>query len=75
MLTVLKDLFRPAARQPEFEVNDPRHPVNAGWQRSDLPDGRRRVRFRISVSDSSKAGLSHPHEYGVLDIRRDYHIL
>ena len=75
MLTILKDLFRPPARRLEFDINDPRHPVNAGWQRSDLPYGRRRVRFRISVSDSSKAALSHPHEYSVLDIRRDYHIL
>jgi len=75
MLTVLKDLFRPAARQPEFDINDPRHPVNAGWQRTDLPDGRRRVRFRISVSDYSKVASGHQHEYSVLDIRRDYHIL
>ncbi len=39
MLTFLKDLFRPSdRRQPQYDLNDPRHPVNAGWRRSDLPE-------------------------------------
>jgi len=55
MLTFLKDLFRPSDRpRPEFEINDPRHPVNAGWRRVDLPEGHRRVRFRVSVPDIPK---------------------
>ena len=50
MLTFLKDLFRPSdRRQPQYDLNDPRHPVNAGWRRSDLPEGHRRVRFRVTM--------------------------
>jgi hypothetical protein len=54
MLTILKDLFRRPARRLEFDINDPRHPVNAGWRRVDLPEGRRRVRFIVSVPDIPK---------------------
>ena len=55
MLTFLKDLFRPSdRRQPQYDLNDPRHPVNAGWRRSDLPEGHRPVRFRVTVPDVPK---------------------
>ena len=51
----LKDLFRPSdRRQPQYDLNDPRHPVNAGWRRSDLPEGHRRVRFRVTMPDVPK---------------------
>jgi len=37
---------------PQYDINDPRHPINAcdGWQRADIPEGRR-VRFRFAVGD------------------------
>ena len=55
MLTLLKDLFRPSdRRQPQFDVNDPRHPINAGWRRVDLPEGHRRVRFRVTAPEIPK---------------------
>jgi len=60
MLTILKDLFRRPARRLEFDINDPRHPVNAGWRRVDLPEERRRVRFRVSVPHISKVAPPRP---------------
>ncbi len=55
MLTILKDLFRQAERrQPQYDLSDPRHPINAGWRRSDLSAGRGRVRFRVTVPDIPK---------------------
>lgn len=61
MLTFLKDLFRPSDRRlPEFDINDPRHPVNAGWRRVDLQEGRHRVRFRVTVGDIPKVAPPRP---------------
>ena len=60
MLTFLKDLFRQDRRQPELDINDPRHPVNAGWRRVDLPEGHRRVRFRVTVPDIPKTTSPRP---------------
>lgn len=48
MLTFLKDLFRPSdRRQPQYDLNDARNPVNAGWRRVDVrAGGTRPIRFR-----------------------------
>lgn len=54
MLTLLKDLLRPTDRRPEFDINDPRHPINSGWRRIDVSEDRRRVRFRVTVGDVPK---------------------
>ena len=49
-LSILRDLFRPRARRaaPEYSIDDPRHPANAGWYRTDMPEGRP-IRFRIDT--------------------------
>ncbi len=60
MLTFLKDLFRQDRRQPELDINDPRHPANAGWRRVDESAGQRRVRFRVAVPDIPKAAPLRP---------------
>jgi hypothetical protein len=76
MLMFLKDLFRPSdRRRPEFHINDPRHPVNSGWRRVDLPEGHRRVRFRVAVPDipktmSPRARCHEPRVYGWISIIR-----
>ena len=46
---------------PQYDINDPRHPVNAmdGWRRADLPEGRR-VRFRFAIGDPPKAVAPAP---------------
>ncbi|HLH42608.1 MAG TPA: hypothetical protein VKV74_06460 [Bryobacteraceae bacterium] len=60
MLTFLKGLFRPSdRRRPEFHINDPRHPVNSGWRRVDLPEGRP-VRFRVAVPEVPKVAPQRP---------------
>jgi len=59
MLTLL-NLFRPPdRRKPRFDINDPRHPFNAGWRRIDAPEGRP-VRFRITVGEISKPAPLRP---------------
>ena len=60
MLTLL-NLFRPTdQRQPEFDINDPRHPLNAGWRRIDIAEGRRRIRFHVTVGDVPKPTPPRP---------------
>jgi len=55
--TILKDLFRPAARPaaPQYDIRDPRHPANIGWRRQDVGHGERHVRYVVAVPTGSSA--------------------
>ncbi len=79
MLTLLKNLFCPSdRRQPQYDLNDPRHPVNAGWRRVDVSTyGTRPIRFQFIApaypatgarsTDDQRARLHHRNSLSRVD--------
>lgn len=47
-------IARPAVPQYGDWRVDPRHPANAGWERSDIERGARPVRFHFGIGDAPK---------------------